>query len=307
MFARNEWTVSEDGWFKGPGHCSFNVKTSTPAAISRAVVQSWGEAVQQACNHRTGLHRMPVPQRDSTIRVLRCFKPCEQLMLARHVSGGFMSQAEKHSWNAEVSAECPLCGETDTKYHRLYECMPLATAREPYHDLLQAVKRHRPWWPHMFMASEHADAAMFRLISNSRRLPPVVDLPSPGFVQLFTGGAARHSSTPEARLTYWGVVQACGPGQPVNPAAWVQFSAQAQQASFKVVCMGSTPGDQTAPRAELAALAWSATWLGNKPGYQVEVHTDCQFVVDTWQRLQRGDSLSTLSPSRLGASFIGGP
>ena len=69
--------------------------------------------------------------------------------------------------------------------------------------------------------------------------------------------------------------------------------------------MGSMPGDQTVPRAELAALAWSASWLGNKPGFQVEVHTDCQFVVDTWQRLQRGDTLSSLAHPDLAQHLVG--
>ena len=305
MFGRNDWTLSPDGWFKGPGHSRFNVRTASPAAISQAVLRSWGHAVQQACLHRNGLHQMPLPCRDRTVKVLRHFKPWEQLMLARHVSGGFMSHAEKASWSADVLDLCPLCGAKDTKFHRLYECSPLSTVREPYAHLLQQVQRHRPWWTHLFMASEHDDAFMFRLISTSRQLPPLVNRPAPGFVQLFSDGAARHSSSPTARLIYWSVVQACGPSSPVSPTDWVRLGHESRRASFSVVCMGATPGEQTVPRAELAALAWAARWLGNQPGFQVEVHSDSQFVVDTWHRLQRGEPLTALAHPDLAEPLVG--
>ena len=177
-----------------------------------------------------------------------------------------MSQAEKSTWSTDTSELCPLCGATDTKEHRLYECMPLASTREPYSELLSRSREDRPWWPHMFAASEHADTAMFRLISTWRPFPSV---PTPlqwGHVQLFTDGSARHSSCPTARQTYWSVVRATGPGVPVNVDAWVRLSAQERLAIFQVVCMAATPGEQTVPRAELAALAWAAQWLGNCSG-----------------------------------------
>ena len=47
-----------------------------------------------------------------------------------------------------------------------------------------------------------------------------------------------------------------------------------------MVCQGCTPGPQTVPRAELAAITWVALWLGQDSSRQARVYSDSQYAVD---------------------------
>ena len=151
LLSRNGWVVCADGLVKGPDHWIFSLKTSCSKAIKRALQGAWAVTVQEACSHRVGLSHMRPPCKDLTTAVLSRFAPWQQLILARHMSGAFMSGAEKSTWSSQVSQECQLCGELDTKHHRLYTCPALATVREAHLDILGVSEREFRigpifWW-----------------------------------------------------------------------------------------------------------------------------------------------------------------
>ena len=305
MFSRNDWCILPTGEFKGPGHAWFSVRSSCMRAISKAILSAWAISVQAACVHRNGLHDMPVMCREGSVHNLRKFRPWEQVVLSRHMCGAFMSQAERKTWSTDTSEVCCLCGEKDTKAHRLFECEPLACIREPFLEVLREVRRFRPWWVHMLAASEYEDEPMFRLMSTTRKLPGQLPPPDGGCLHIFTDGSARHSSCPAARLTYWSVVQACTSGDTVQPDAWVRMDMASKVSSFKVICLGCTPGEQTVPRAELAAVAWAMRWIRQRPNMRAVIYCDCQFVVDLWRRVEEGARLVDLPHSDLSCHLMG--
>ena len=87
--------------------------------------------------------------------MLRHRKAAEQAILSRHICGAFMSNSEKATWSRVVTEQCTLCGELDTKAHRLYSCPALAPVRVPHQDTLDLVQRYFPWWTHLLVACEH--------------------------------------------------------------------------------------------------------------------------------------------------------
>ena len=138
------------------------------------------------------------------------------------------------------------------------------SAREGYLGLLDTVSSEFP---------------ACRLLVATRAMPPLVSWP-PGLdhLTLFTDATARHTACPHARLTYWSVVQARA--EPTDLDTWMHLSPAARAATFSVLCMAGTPGEQTVPRAELAAVSWVATLLRAHPGKTATVYSDCQYVVD---------------------------
>ena len=206
----------------------------------------------------------------------------QQAILARHMTGAFMSGAEKLQWSQVETGLCPLCGGKDTKIHRLFSCPALSDIRAPYMALLHTVQADFPEWVHMFAATEHDKQGMLRLITSARQLPPLVQTSYSGRVTLFTDGSALHSNCPPARLTYWSVVCSSLDCDSPDLAAWARLPATTRALQFRVLVQGSTPGCQTIPRAELAAVAWCADWLLARPTLQATLYTDSAYVMHVW-------------------------
>ena len=295
MFGRNGWCLHSDGLAKGPGHAFFNFKTSAPSAIRLAIQSAWAHTVQEACLHRSGLLRLQPPCPLLSRDLLTPLPAWKQSILARHMTGAYMSGAEKAVWSKVDDGTCPLCGALDTKGHRLFGCPAMADIRRPYEPLLHTVQTDFPEWAHLFVGTEHEQQAFLRLVTSARTLPPLLPAP-PGVsrLTLFTDGSARFSNCPPARLTYWSVVMAPCFASSADMDAWCALSPALRAASFRVLVQGSTPGCQTIPRAELAAVSWVASWLSAHPHLGAEVFTDSAYVVHIWQTLQATRSLASL-------------
>ena len=296
LLDRNDWSITEAGIAKGPDHWSFCFRHSGSRSIAAAVEGAWAERVQSECVHRAGLCSLGLPCKALTSQVLRSFKPWQQAILARHMSGAFMSGAEKSVWSRLDCLHCELCGEVDSKHHRIHTCPALQSAREEHLSLLATVADEFPEWTHLTVATQHKDSAFFRLACQARALPPVLPaVHMPCRLQLFTDGSATNSSIPVARLTYWAVVISASDGSPEACQAWAASSSPAQAADFRVLVQGSTPKAQTIPRAELSALAWTAQWLKHHAGMAADLYTDSAYAVSVWQTVVATGSISRLT------------
>ena len=306
MFGRLGWVVKQDGNFKGPGHATFNVYTSSVQAIKKAIQQAWALEVQGSVQDRVGLSTFPIPSRTITQKLFQQFSAWEQTILSRHVTGAFLSNAEKSTWSRVVTSECSLCGALDTKHHRLFTCPALMDVRQDHLEIMDQVQQFFPWWTHMLAAHEPEDLPFLRLVCGSRTLPPTLPLPENSRkLYLFTDGSAHNSSNPEARLTYWSVVWCHGVRDMHDLDAWEQLSLPAKVSSYRVVAQGCTPKDQTVPRAELSAIVWAAQWCQQQPQVEAVIFTDSQFAIDQWSQCGQSGSLgNTTCPDLLGAVQI---
>ncbi|CAE7397534.1 unnamed protein product [Symbiodinium sp. CCMP2592] len=283
LLHRNNWVPKADGWCKGPLHCAFHVFRTPPQQIQKAVQQAWADEVQNQVLHRAGLQRAPAPDAITTHKALRTFKPWEQRILLRHVAGGFMSGAEKASWSREDHEHCPLCGQQDTKAHRVFECQPLDAARQEHQTVLQQVQGSCPYWTHMTFAPLPSEAPLLKLILQGLKLPPLAS-PAAAASQLclFTDGSAQYNNTAQARVATWAVIRA-------DPE-WKQEIANgvpgAQTAGFQILAQGCVPGEQSVPRAELSAIIWAAAWASQTP-CTVDIYADCQPAIDAWEEWHR--------------------
>ena len=177
MFGRLGWVINSNGQFKGPGHVNFNVFKSSARTIKTAIQDAWAVEVQTSVLDRNGLDQFPLPSRTITQKLFKQFDTWEQVILSRHVRGAFLSNAEKSTWSRIITAECELCGQMDTKHHRLYTCPALADVRAEHQEILEEVSNLYPWWTHMLAAQEPEDLPFLCLVQQTRKLPPFVACP----------------------------------------------------------------------------------------------------------------------------------
>ena len=286
LLARNDWTVCPDGLFRGPLHCHFYLHKSSARQVRNMFQQAWGSHVQDQIQHRNGLSDAPVPHTSLSASVLGGFCPWEQKFLARSMCGGFMSGAERNTWSRDSTDLCPLCQELDTRSHRIFRCPALQEKREPHNDILSTVQRQFPHWTHMPFVSWPFEASVLQLFLAKLALPELAPHPADAPIVLFTDASAIHTTCPSARVTAWAVVR----GRPPPTAPHLTADDLVPEAllpRFSVIGQGCTPGPQTVPRAELAALVWASNWACQCPDCPVTVYTDCQPALTLWRRWQR--------------------
>ena len=126
MLARNGWCLHLDGTCKGPGHWQLHL----PTATSREVCA--------------------LPDAPHT-----SLRPSHALSAA----GGFLSQAARSSFDPTMVPACTLCGEPDTKAHRIYHCRAVSHVRAPFQQALHWVAMHAPHWVHSLSPSEHSQGS----------------------------------------------------------------------------------------------------------------------------------------------------
>ena len=286
LLHRNDWTVQADGLFRGPLHCQFNLHATSAKQVRNMFQLAWGCHVQDKIQHRNGLSEAPVPHAHLSASVLGGFRPWEQEFLSRSMCGGLMSGAERNTWSRDSTDLCPLCQELDTRSHRIFRCPALQEKRGPHQELLEAVQQQFPHWAHMPYVSWPFEASVLQLFLAKLCLP---DLAAPSIdrkLVLFTDASAIHTACPTARVTAWAVVRGQLPPSAPDLTA-DDLSPASLLARFSVLGQGCTPGPQTVPRAELAALVWAGTWADQNPACQVTVFSDCQPALDLWHRWLR--------------------
>ena len=286
LLHRNDWTAQADGLFRGPLHCQFNLHAASAKQVRNMFQLAWGCHVQDQIQHRNGLSEAPVPHAHLSASVLGGFRPWEQKFLSRSMCGGFMSGAERNTWSRDSTDLCPLCQELDTRSHRIFRCPALQEKRGPHQELLEAVQQQFPHWAHMPYVSWPFEASVLQLFLAKLRLP---DLAAPSIdrkLVLFTDASAIHTACPTARVTAWAVVRGQLPPSAPDLTA-DDLSPASLLARFSVLGQGCTPGPQTVPRAELAALVWAGTWADQNPACKVTVFSDCQPALDLWHRWLR--------------------
>ncbi|CAE7493472.1 unnamed protein product [Symbiodinium sp. KB8] len=286
LLHRNDWTVQADGLFRGPLHCQFNLHTASAKQVRHMFQLAWGSHVQDQIQHRNGLSAAPVPHAHLSASVLGGFRPWEQKFLSRSMCGGFMSGAERNTWSRDSTDLCPLCRELDTRSHRIFRCPALQEKRGPHQELLDTVQQQFPHWAHMPYVSWPFEASVLQLFLAKLCLPELAAPCTDRKLVLFTDASAIHTACPTARVTAWAVVQGKLPPSAPDLTA-DDLSHASLLAGFSVLGQGCTPGPQTVPRAELAALVWASSWADQNPACQVTVFSDCQPALNLWHRWLR--------------------
>ena len=296
LLCRAGWELSLSGVLKGPGNVQVSVKYASQRDVALAVEKAWCYQVRQAVSHRNGLAGVGIPDAPLTHRALACFTAAEQKILAKHVTGGFHTQAMKFRWGGAESPDCPWCGQPETRYHRFVACPAFEQLRCRHPVALEALTHVHPHWCYAPFATLPEEDDILSLVFATRPMPSMPPAPagpaSPQRQQplvFFTDGTCANPAYPAARHAAWAVVQDTACTEEARAASLLFWEDQrALPPCFQVFDQGMVAGKQTIPRAELTAALQAVRRGFQENRRPTHIITDSSYVVKVVQAFQAG-------------------
>ena len=126
--------------------------TTTPMkTIKKVLLQGWSEMVASQCNHRKffDIDSIDIPL---TQKIYHKQGYKEQALLDQVITGKSFTIDELRYYDSNQHAACPLCGCSDSRHHRLFQCSSARHIRNKYSTSVQfARKQNKAWWYHCLM------------------------------------------------------------------------------------------------------------------------------------------------------------
>ena len=130
------WTLFGRATFGDLHGRSFHLVLTPILHIEYLLSTSWSQYVTERVTHRKGLEHLTSLELDFC-RVGPGFRPNEQGLLLNQQSGAFFTEDyRKHIPGS--STRCPLCGQADSRAHRLESCPHTDGLRQIYSSLFQS-------------------------------------------------------------------------------------------------------------------------------------------------------------------------
>ena len=260
---------------------SLDLFTCNRHQLRRLLQAAWAHCVAEGSSHRNSLHEGLLPNPSLTGKLLQQLSPPEAMVIARHISGGFQSGATKSLWEPQTTDKCQLCGQLDTKEHRILSCPSTQHVRDRWAPYVSfAVGTHQHWIHGPFaVVPRHVEVP--RLVLSRRPMPsfhnPVAldvaaSLPR---LRIFTDGSCMNPQSIWGKLASWAVILDTSQSDaeiPTHLHRWRLLGIP--PSNFIIIAQGGIPGEQSINRAETCALAIAAQFVGACPQESAEVLTD---------------------------------
>eukprot|EP00435_Cladocopium_sp_Y103_P060985 s320_g22.t1 len=274
------WYLSQDGTISGPDYLSCNLCMDSTKKICKTLKLMWNCHILELVD-RKGMGEFHI---DVSIfhKVFSKFCDSDQNILKLNIVGGFQTNSQKARWDENTKDECELCGESDTREHRLLHCAPLQEVRQESNEACETLRETRKEWLYMPMPRLHDQVTLLSTFLQTVRPPETVaprncDLT---FMRFYTDGGAKYPTLPDARIATWAVVQDVSVNEShLRKTADFLFLEPPQFPLFYVAAVGIVPGEQTVARAELFAVVTAAKKVHMcDPIPQTEFVTDAAYV-----------------------------
>ncbi|CAE7407308.1 unnamed protein product [Symbiodinium sp. CCMP2592] len=284
-------TLQADTCLKGLDNSRVRLDTCSMQEVRALLHRSWALHVQGLVSHRNGLSQASPVYSPPVVRLLAKLNGPEQAVIMRHVTGSFSSAAAKQLWADDTDGCCPLCGQRQTKYHKVVECPALQEVRADWLPHLRLVLDRWPSWVHCPVTTLPDDLEVPQLVFHTRSLPdPVVNftawpqLSRRNFLRLYTDGSCRHSGVSLAHHAGFAVVLDTSADDTAALEQLQQWrTTKVVPVAFSVIVQGLVPGQQTINRAELCAVLQAVRAAWNGGFVELEIWTDSQYVIQLWQ------------------------
>eukprot|EP00438_Fugacium_kawagutii_P034424 Skav211615 [mRNA] locus=scaffold3083:321931:335851:- [translate_table: standard] len=217
----------------------------------------------------------------------------EQKLLLHNMLGAFQSEAIKAKWDCHSDGLCPLCGQADSRDHRILSCEALHPIRDAHPEALHVLTSMRPDWIYFPLAQSCPDQAALESLLDF--IPwsdvPVAHNPNREIVSFFTDGGALHTTDSIARIAGFAVVQdVSDSADAFRHSADFAFAQPPSFPCFKALCTGIVPGRQNVPRAELYAFMLALQASAHcTHARSIHFVTDAKYVCDTIEKIERQD------------------
>ena len=290
-----DWTIESDGTLVGPEHFQCNVFVDSTKDCVACLRQAWPLFVIQQIN-RKGIgdhHLHPTITRD----VFQSFSNEDQLLLTHNLLGAFQSDKQKALWADDNPGLCKLCGNEDTKKHRLLECPQFHHLRLQHREAVSILQDSRPEWIHIPCARQHPDVLVHRALLKHLHISHIkqpTSLDNTSQVKFYTDGGCLHPTDPMARLASWSVVMEHIPDGCDLENIQQEISAQnTEDVSWSpchtAIGLGLVKGKQTAGRGEIQAFLHAVRVANALPHHIPSIFTtDAQYVCNIVSQIEQG-------------------
>ena len=114
------WTISSEGEIHTL-HGSLSIIHHGVKALVAAIRNAWTHDLL-SLSDRKCFRGLPAICQVSTQQVLRRFTLKEQQCLITDISGSFQTRSQQAKWDQTIDDRCVMCGTTDSRFHRIFEC-----------------------------------------------------------------------------------------------------------------------------------------------------------------------------------------
>lgn len=279
--AKIDWQLTRQGNLLIAAFFQLHLKHANWQDIVDAVQQSWLEHVAVQVSSRKGCRHMPVIDRRSTVSVFESLEASEKHAVALQLCGAPMTGEQKSKFS-DGTETCIFCSEPDTKEHQLLHCSATESMRLQHRDVCDKLEEHgniHILQPAVFQHEhfEHIRTVQFALPEADLQIPPL----GPG---IFTDGSCQLPHSVNHRWAAYSVV--CPMSTLEDIVADVHLPLEhILNRHFTVAGVALLSGQQTIPRAELAAVVQSheAQLLHQ---HEATVFTDSAYVLKCYAMLQ---------------------
>lgn len=261
------------------GLSAFSLVDCGWAELEFRLWRAWTLFVARQVCHRDTLADFHLVDLRATHAAVAKLDPHEQAILRPILNGCTFTREHAFKWSQSGSLACPLCGQDDGFYHRLWVCPAASSLRNQVpsnvlslvSSLPQSLSVHG--WD---LRSPTCDAWFSYFDSLPEGVLSLDLLPTAPVVDLFTDGSCWWPAS-EHRIASWSVIASVPPCLDMSTrGTWVLATG----ALPKVV--------QTAHRAELYALVVTAEGVRHRASQVFRIWSDCQSVVDGYNLLING-------------------
>lgn len=279
-FKHMGWSLHEDGTVFGPELLQFNILRDSTKKIRLRIMAMWEHHVVDTMT-RKGVGDYYVDFK-LAVKLLSTMEDSDQHLLKLNVVGGFQTQQQKALWDENVISACLLCGEPDTREHRLLSCKDTLHVRAQHAEACRILSEYRPEWCYMPLPRMFDEITILRAFVATIKIPPLDQAAYSGQSRLrfFTDGGAIHPSHHVGRLAAWAVIQDLSTTEDERRSCVdFLFLEPPQLPLFRVAAMGLVAGDQTVARGELQAIVAACKIALSTSGWQdVDFFTDASYV-----------------------------
>lgn len=256
------WQCEQEGWLQRESGLRFNWLTSSTRYMRLILTKVWESYVAGELGRRKHFD-VACFSGQLFYRSLKNRTPRDQGILTTIACGKNITRdaLNKYAW-AATDANCPLCGQPDSKVHRIFECAGLSSLRRQYAAMF-AWLRQQPDAVFAFgVAEDSFDTLLYRAQHQTEWRAPVIPADDGERHVCFTDGTCFFPTDWEFALAASSAVFGCeGHFQPSRVV--------------REVVPGS---DHSAHRGEAYAI-----FLALESAYRVDIFTDCSAVVTVLQ------------------------
>ena len=135
------WFMDKDGNLGVTSHLTFNILEVSFKRLKEFLMLEWQKQLVKLYTQRFHLFSLPPISRNDTIRVLEKYPSKQRLNLLKEICGAFQTRYQQSKWDSSVSSTCEFCGNaTDTKKHRLLDCLTFHEQRLQHHEIVEVLK-----------------------------------------------------------------------------------------------------------------------------------------------------------------------